>query len=172
MSVYAARGKGSQQCDDQQHGQRMCCRPQLHKNRFEANVATGGIVACGTALGSDAFTTQHIQQRCDRTCAQVDKLVGLLLDPQTKWNVLHNCQQQRKAHLVWNTWWHLLAAPLRQVEDALVRGMCDICYNPESTGSQAPGPDVCTRRRRSDIPVEVGQYVLTIVSRHYVACEH
>ena len=25
-----------------------------------------------------------------------------------------------------NTWWHLLAAPLRQVEDALVRGMCDI----------------------------------------------
>ena len=46
------------------------------------------------------------------------------------------------------------------------------CYNPESAGSQAPGPDVCTRRRRSDIPVEVGQYVLTIVSRHYVACEH
>ena len=25
-----------------------------------------------------------------------------------------------------NTWWHLLAAPLRQVEDAPVRGMCDI----------------------------------------------
>ena len=25
-----------------------------------------------------------------------------------------------------NTWWHLLTAPLRQVEDALVRGMCDI----------------------------------------------
>ena len=25
-----------------------------------------------------------------------------------------------------NTWWRLLAALLRQVEDALVRGMCDI----------------------------------------------
>ena len=25
-----------------------------------------------------------------------------------------------------NTWWHLLAAPLRQVKDALVRGMRDI----------------------------------------------
>ena len=25
-----------------------------------------------------------------------------------------------------NTWWHLLAAPLRQVEDVLVRGICDI----------------------------------------------
>ena len=25
-----------------------------------------------------------------------------------------------------NTWWYLLAAPLRQVKDALVRGMCDI----------------------------------------------
>ena len=46
------------------------------------------------------------------------------------------------------------------------------CYNPESAGSQAPGPDVCTRRRRSDIPVGVGQYVLTVVSRHYVAGEH
>ena len=45
-------------------------------------------------------------------------------------------------------------------------------YNPESAGSQAPGPDVCTRRRRSDIPCRGGQYVLTVVSRHYVACEH
>ena len=25
-----------------------------------------------------------------------------------------------------NPWWHLLAAPLRQVEDALFRGMCNI----------------------------------------------
>ena len=33
--------------------------------------------------------------------------------------VLHNVNLR-------NTWWHLLAAPLRQVEDALVRGMCDI----------------------------------------------
>ena len=46
------------------------------------------------------------------------------------------------------------------------------CYNPESAGSQAPGPDVCTRRRRSDIPCRGGQYVLTVVSRHYVACEN
>ena len=46
------------------------------------------------------------------------------------------------------------------------------CYNPESVGLQAPEPDVCARRRRSDIPVGVGQYVLTAVSRHYVACEH
>ena len=49
---------------------------------------------------------------------------------------------------------------------------CSYCYNPESVGSQAPKPDVCARRRRSDIPVGVGQYVLTAVSRHYVACEH
>ena len=47
-----------------------------------------------------------------------------------------------------------------------------LCYNPESVGSQAPGPDVCTRRGRSDIPCQGGQYVLTVVSRHYVACEH
>ena len=45
------------------------------------------------------------------------------------------------------------------------------CYNPESVGSQAPGPDVCTRRRRSDIPCQGGQYVLTVMARHYVACE-
>ena len=51
--------------------------------------------------------------------------------------------------------------------------VCDTCcYNPESAGSQAPGPDVCTRRRRSDIPCRGGQYVLTVASRHYVACEH
>ena len=45
------------------------------------------------------------------------------------------------------------------------------CYNLESVGSQAPGPDVCTRRRRSDIPCQGGQYVLIVVSRHYVACK-
>ena len=56
----------------------------------------------------------------------MDKLVGLPLDPQTKWSVLHKCPQHREAHLMRNTCWHLLAAPLRQVEDALVRGMCDI----------------------------------------------
>ena len=95
--------------------------------KLGATFATGGIVACGTgSLGSDAFIAQHIQQRCDSTCAQVDKLVGLPLDPQTKWSVLHNCLQHREAHLMRNTWGHLLAAPLRQVEDALVRSMCDI----------------------------------------------
>ena len=62
-----------------------------------------GTVACGTALGSDAFIAQHIQRRCDSTCAQVDQLVGLLLDPQTKWSVPHKCLQHREAHLMWNT---------------------------------------------------------------------
>ena len=46
------------------------------------------------------------------------------------------------------------------------------CYNLESAGSQAPGPDVRACRRRSDILCQGGQYVLTVVSRHYVACEH
>ena len=46
------------------------------------------------------------------------------------------------------------------------------CYNPESAGSQAPGPDVRACRRRSDMPVSGGQYVLTVVSRHLIACEH
>ena len=94
--------------------------------KLGAIVATGGIVSCGTALRSDAFIAQHIQQRCDSTCAQVDKLVGLPLDPQTKWSVLHSCLQRHEAHSIRNTWLHLLAAPLRRVENALVRGMCDI----------------------------------------------
>ena len=38
------------------------------------------------------------------------------------------------------------------------------CYNPESAGSQAPGPDACKCRRRSDIAYQGGQYVLTVVS--------
>ena len=59
---------------------------------------TGGIATCGTALGSDAFIAQHIQQRCDSTCAQVDQLVGLLLDPQARRSLLHNYLQHRKAH--------------------------------------------------------------------------
>ena len=58
------------------------------------------------------------------------------------------------------TQWACVGAPTRGT-----------CYNPESAGSQAPGPDVCTRRRRSDIPCQGGQYNLTVVSRHYVACE-
>ena len=55
---------------------------------------------------------------------------------------------------------------------ALVAVIRPRTYNPESVGSQAPGPDVCTRRRQSDIPCRGGQYVLTVASRHYVACEH
>ena len=107
-----------------------CADPDRARNvaaKLGATVATGGIVACGTALGSDACVAQHVQQRCDSTCAQVDKLVGLPLDAQTKWSLLHNCLQHREAHLVRNTWWHLLVAPLGQVEDALVRSMCSIC---------------------------------------------
>ena len=79
-----------------------CADPDKARNvaaKLGATVAAGGIVACGTALGSDAFIARHIQQRCDTTCAHVDKLVGLPLDPQTKWSVLHNCLQQREAHL-------------------------------------------------------------------------
>ena len=56
-------------------------------------------------------------------------------------------------------------------ERLLDPGLQQNCYNLESAGSQAPRPDVCTRRRRSDIPCQGGQYVLTVVSRHYVACE-
>ena len=78
-----------------------------------------------TALCSEAFIAQHIQQRYASTCTQVDKLVKLPLDPHTKWSVLHIFLQHREAHFLRNTWWHLLAAPLRQVEDALVRGNCD-----------------------------------------------
>ena len=40
--------------------------------------------------------------------------------------MLHNFLQHLKAHLMRNTWWYLLAATLRQVKDALIRGMCDI----------------------------------------------
>ena len=53
--------------------------------------------------------------------------------------------------------------------DALRRAV--LCYNPESAGSQAPGPDVRACRRQSDIPCQGGQYVLTVVSRHCIACE-
>ena len=70
--------------------------------------------------------------------AQVDKLVGLPLDPQTKWSVLHNCLPQREAHSMRKTWWHLMAAPLRQVEDALVRGMCDVIGVTSLTDQQLP----------------------------------
>ena len=67
-----------------------------------------------------------------------------------------------------NEIWSKLLAKYMPSIDAEARK----CYNPESVGSQTPGPDVCTHRRRSDIPCQGGQYVLTVVSRHYVACEH
>ena len=45
----------------------------------------------------------------------METLVGLPLDPQTKWNVmhncLHNCLQHREAHLLRNTMWMYLAVP-------------------------------------------------------------
>ena len=47
-----------------------CADPDKARNvaaKLGATVATGGIVACGTALGSDAFIAQHIQQRCGST---------------------------------------------------------------------------------------------------------
>ena len=106
-----------------------CADPDKARNvaaKLGATVAAGGTVACGTVLGNEAFIAQHIQQRCDSTCDQVEKLVGLPLDPQTKWSVLHNILQHREAHLMRITWWHRMAAPIRQVEVALVRGMCDI----------------------------------------------
>ena len=77
-----------------------CADPDRTRNvaaKLGATVATDGIFTCGTALGSDAFIAQHIQQRCDRLCAQANKLVGLPLDPQTKRSVLHNCLQHREA---------------------------------------------------------------------------
>ena len=83
-----------------------CGDPHTARNvttKHGATLATGGIVAYGMALGSYAFRSQHIQQRCDSTCAQVDKLVRLPLDPQTKWSVLHNYLQHRETHLMRNT---------------------------------------------------------------------
>ena len=62
----------------------------------------GGIVARGTALGSDAFIAQHVQQRYDSTCAQENKLAQLPLNPQTHCSVLHNCLHHSEAHLLRN----------------------------------------------------------------------
>ena len=62
--------------------------------------------ACGSGcsvrawLGHAHFIEEHVQHRCDRTCEQVEKLVGLPLDPQTKWCVPHHCLQHREAHLL------------------------------------------------------------------------
>ena len=77
-------------------------------------------------LGHDAFTAQHVQQRCDSTCTHMYRLVGLPLDLQTKWSVPHDCLKNRKARFILNTWWHLLAAPLREFEGAQVRGIRNI----------------------------------------------
>ena len=90
----------------------------------------------GTALGHDNFIEEHVRLRCDRICEQVEELVGLPLDPQTKWCVLHNCPLHREVHLLRNTLWVLLAQPLRRVEDALVQGICDIVGLPQLTALQ------------------------------------
>ena len=52
-------------CADPDRTQNVAAKPG-------AAVATGGFVACGIAMGSDAFIAQHVQQRCDSTCAQVE----------------------------------------------------------------------------------------------------
>ena len=91
----------------------ICAGPDRTRNvaaNLGATVALGGIVACSTALGHVAFRAQHVRQRCNSTCAQTGRLIGLSIDPQTKWSVLHKFLQHRDVHLTRNTWWHLLAA--------------------------------------------------------------
>ena len=70
-----------------------------------------------------AVPNEGTYRGCDNTCAQGDKLVGLPLDLQTKRSVLRNCLENREAHLMRGTWWHLLARPLPQDENAPVRGL-------------------------------------------------
>ena len=83
-------------------------------------------MACGTALGHTQSIGEPDQHRCDRTCEQVENLVGLPLDPQWKGCVLHNGLQHREAHLLRNTLWVFLEHPLGRVEDVLLQGMCYI----------------------------------------------
>ena len=104
--------------------------------KLGATVSPAGLVACGTALGHAHYIKEHVQYRCDRTYEQVKKLVGLPLDPQTQWCVLHNCLQHRKAHLLRNALWVFLAHALRRVEDVLLQGMCDIVVLPQLTALQ------------------------------------
>lgn len=51
---------------------------------FGATVAAGSIAAFATALGYPALIEEHAQQHRDSTCMQLNKLLGLPLDPQTK----------------------------------------------------------------------------------------
>ena len=67
---------------------------------------------CATALGYDDFIADHVQRRCDGTSEQIEKLLGLRLDPQTKWNVLRSYLQNREAPLLHNNIWMYLAVPL------------------------------------------------------------
>ena len=92
--------------------------------KLGATISPAGLVACGTALGHAHFIEEHVQYRCDRTYEQVEKLVGLPLDPQTKWCVMHNCLQHREAHLLRHTLWVFLAHPLRRVQDV---SLCKGC---------------------------------------------
>ena len=117
MSQHAyQRSKTLVFCTDQSRAEHVAVK-------LGATVAIRGMVACGTALGYDDFIADHVQRRCDSSCKQIETLVGLPLDPQTKWDVLHNCLQHRKAHLLRNTMWMYLAVPLRQVE----RQCCEPC---------------------------------------------
>ena len=104
--------------------------------KLGATVSPAGLVACGTAVGHAHFVKDHVQNRCDRTCEHVEKLVGLPLDPQTKWCVLHNCLQHRGAHVLRNTLWVFPAQPLRRVEDVLLQQMCDMVGLPQLTALQ------------------------------------
>ena len=120
MSRHACqRSKTLVFCTDQSEAEHVAAK-------LSATVAMRGMVACGTALGYDVCIADHVQRRCDITCEQIEKLVGLPLDPQTKWNVLHNCLEHREAHLLRNTMWMYLAVPLRQVETVMLRAVCEI----------------------------------------------
>ena len=58
----------------------MHSQPAPIAKRKSATATTGGIVACGTAMCSDAFITQHIQQICSASADVVMRHVcGALL---------------------------------------------------------------------------------------------
>lgn len=86
-----------------------------------ASVATEGSLACGTPLGSREFIDARVQQRCNKTIALTEKLIGLPLDCQTKWTVLSQCVQHRRDHVLRKTRWCSLAEPMRKVEAARLR---------------------------------------------------
>ena len=52
----------------------------MHAAKLGATLQHAALPHGGRRCGSDAFIAQHFQKRCDRTCAQIDKLVGLTLN--------------------------------------------------------------------------------------------